>query len=88
MTSGSRWLVSSSRLQVVTETGLDVVKTMNRLIVVLQHSRQAMVATQGGLLLGGALWAQSLDFQGENLRSDLHWLYLYLAMADFYSSPC
>jgi hypothetical protein len=39
-----------------------------------------------GLLLGGALWAQSLDFRGENLRSDLHWL--YLAMADLYSSPC
>ena len=39
-----------------------------------------------GLLLGGALWAQSLDFRGENLRSDLHWL--YLAVAELYSSPC
>ena len=58
------------------ETGLDVVKTMNRLIVVLEHSRQAVVATQGGLLLGGALGAQSLDFQGENPRYDFHWLYL------------
>ena len=44
------------------------------------------VATQGGLLLGGVLWAQSFDFRGENPRSDLHWL--YLAMTDRYSYPC
>ena len=24
----------------------------------------------------GALWAQSLDFRGENPKSDFHWLYL------------
>jgi hypothetical protein len=65
---------------------LDVVKTVIRMIGVLQHARQAGAATQGGFVLGGVLLTPSFGFRGENLRSDLHWL--YLAMADLYLSPC
>jgi hypothetical protein len=51
---------------------------------VFEQSRQAAAATYGDFVLGGALWPQSLDFWGENLRPDLYWL--YLAMADLYLS--
>jgi hypothetical protein len=43
-------------------------------------------ATQVGLHSWWCSWALSLDFRGENSRSDLYWL--YLTMADLYSSPC
>jgi hypothetical protein len=52
---------------------------------VFQQSRQAVAATYGDFVLGGALWPQSLDFWGENLRPDLYWL--YVAMADLSLSP-
>jgi hypothetical protein len=37
----------------------------------------------GDFVLGGVLWAPSLEFQDENPRFDLH----RLAMVDLYSSP-
>ena len=45
-----------------------------------QQSWQAGVATQVDCILGGAHRVPSLDFQGENLRSGLHWLYLAMAL--------
>jgi hypothetical protein len=41
-----------------------------------QQPWQAGVAAQVDCILDGALQGPSLDFQGENLRSSLHWLYL------------
>jgi hypothetical protein len=51
------------------------------MIGVLQHARQAGAATQGGFVLGGVLWTPSFGFRGENLRSDLYWLYLAMTVS-------
>jgi hypothetical protein len=42
------------------------------------------VTHKGDFVLGGPLWAPSLDLK--NSRFDLHWL--YLAMSDIYMSSC
>ena len=65
------------------DDNLDVVKTVNWMIVVLQQSwHQRYWRTSSRCVL----WAQSFDFRGENPRSDLHWL--CLAMTDRCSSSC
>jgi hypothetical protein len=48
MTNVSQWLMSSLRLQVMTKVTLDVVKTMNRIIGVLQQSSSCCFADQYG----------------------------------------
>jgi hypothetical protein len=40
----------------------------------------------GDFVLGGVLRAPSLDFRGENPRSDLHWL--YLIMTNIFLDEC
>jgi hypothetical protein len=75
--------VSFEITKLMMDASLDVVKTVRRMISVLQQSWQAGAVTQGGFILGGALWAPSLDFWGENPRSDIYWL--YLAMTDLYA---
>jgi hypothetical protein len=62
-----------------------MVKIVSWMISVLPQARQAEEVTQSNFILGGVLWTPILDFRDENPRSDLHWM--YLAMADFYSSP-
>lgn len=37
-------------------------------------------ATLEDFIFGGTPRVPSRDFQGENLRSDLHWLYLAIAL--------
>jgi hypothetical protein len=61
------------------------VATVSWIIGVLQQSWHVRAATQEEFDLGGVLWTPSLNFRGENPRSELHWL--YLAVADNLS-PC
>jgi hypothetical protein len=51
---------------------LDLVKIVSRMIGALLQAWQAGAVTQGDFIIGGVLWAPSLDFRGENLMYDLH----------------